>query len=34
MIGSLVARAFYDGRVLDLPFAEVFWKMVLKEVSL
>jgi len=31
MIGALLARSLIDGRLIDLPFSPVFWKLLLGE---
>jgi E3 ubiquitin-protein ligase TRIP12 len=32
LLGQIVAKALQDGRVLDLPFAKVFYKLILQQV--
>ena len=32
LLGQIVAKALQDGGVLDLPFAKVFYKLILQQV--
>lgn len=33
MMGTVIARAIYDDRLIDLPINPVFWKLVLNKVK-
>lgn len=33
-MGTVIARAIYDDRLIDLPINPIFWKLILNKVYL